>query len=62
MADWIRWHDIDAFLAMGGYGLYVWGAYGLAAAALGLEGWLAHRRAQRAWRATRLPARRAADA
>ena len=28
---------MSAFFAMGGYGLYVWGAYGVAALAIALE-------------------------
>jgi len=48
MTTWLHWDSVDAFFAMGGYGLYVWGAYGATAAALALEGWLAHRRAHRA--------------
>jgi len=48
MSTWLHWDSVDAFLAMGGYGLHVWGAYGATAAALALEGWLAHRRARRA--------------
>jgi heme exporter protein D len=31
----------DAFWAMGGYGLYVWGSYGVVAIALVLEVWQA---------------------
>jgi heme exporter protein D len=25
----MNWGSLDAFLAMGGYGFYVWGAYGV---------------------------------
>ncbi len=32
------------FIAMGGYGAYVWGAYGLSAVALLLTWWLSRRR------------------
>ena len=32
--DWASW---DEFWAMGGYGLYVWGSYGVAALCIGLE-------------------------
>ena len=31
---WASWSD---FLAMGGYGLYVWGSYGVTLGALGIE-------------------------
>ena len=34
---------------MGGYGLYVWGAYLVTAALMGLEPWLASRRRRRAF-------------
>jgi heme exporter protein D len=33
----MNWHSLADFLEMGGYGLYVWGAYGMSAAALGWE-------------------------
>ncbi|HKW85133.1 MAG TPA: heme exporter protein CcmD, partial [Burkholderiaceae bacterium] len=35
---------------MGGYAVYVWGAYGITAALIGVESWLALRRRQRALR------------
>ena len=31
------WSSFDAFVAMGGYGLYVWGSYLVAAAGLAIE-------------------------
>jgi len=31
------WSGFDAFVAMGGYGLYVWGSYLVTAAGLALE-------------------------
>ena len=31
---WASWSD---FLAMGGYGLYVWGSYGVTLGALGID-------------------------
>jgi len=31
------WNSFDAFIAMGGYGLYVWGSYLVAAAGLAIE-------------------------
>jgi len=34
------------FLAMGGYGWYVWGSYGVTFAALALEIWLLRRRSR----------------
>ena len=35
--NWTDWAD---FAAMGGYGLYVWGSFGMVAAALLMEWWL----------------------
>jgi heme exporter protein D len=31
------WNSVGEFLAMGGYGLYVWGSFGFCAAALAVE-------------------------
>jgi heme exporter protein D len=45
------WNSASDFFAMGGYGLYVWGSYGVTAAWMLLEPLLAagrHRAAQRA--------------
>jgi heme exporter protein D len=33
----MNWHSSAEFFAMGGYGLYVWGAYAVTALAMGLE-------------------------
>jgi heme exporter protein D len=33
----MNWTSFDAFLAMGGYGLYVWGSYLVTAAGLAIE-------------------------
>lgn len=38
------------FFAMGGYGLYVWGAYAVTALAMAAEPWLVARRRRRAQR------------
>ena len=35
----MNWGSWDAFWSMGGYGLYVWGSYGMALIVLGLEIW-----------------------
>lgn len=45
----MNWHNASDFLAMGGYGRYVWGAFGMTAVALALEIWqnAARRRALR---------------
>ena len=40
--------SLDNFLAMGGYGLYVWGSYGVTAACIAIEIWALARRARRA--------------
>jgi len=33
----MQWNSVGEFLAMGGYGLYVWGSFGVCAAAMLLE-------------------------
>ena len=33
----MNWGSVDAFVAMGGYGLYVWGSYLVTAAGLAIE-------------------------
>jgi heme exporter protein D len=35
----MNWHSVGEFLAMGGYGLYVWGSFGVSALVLGVECW-----------------------
>ena len=47
----MQWTSAAEFFAMGGYGLYVWGSYGLAVVLMLLEPWLASRRRSRALRA-----------
>jgi heme exporter protein D len=42
------WTSAADFFAMGGYGLYVWGSYGVALVLMTLEPWLAARRRRRA--------------
>jgi heme exporter protein D len=44
----MNWPDLHTFLAMGGYGLYVWGAYSLTAALMLIEPVLAIARYRRA--------------
>ncbi len=44
----IYWKSFDDFLAMGGYGLYVWGSYAVTLAVMAGETWLASRRQRRA--------------
>jgi heme exporter protein D len=43
------WHSFDEFLHMGGYGLYVWGSYGVTFAAFAAEVVLARKRHRRAF-------------
>jgi heme exporter protein D len=33
----MNWGSLDSFLAMGGYGFYVWGSYGVTALCIVLE-------------------------
>jgi len=44
----MNWNSAGEFFAMGGYGLYVWGSYGVMAAWMLAEPWLAARRLRRA--------------
>ena len=44
----LHWHDLGAFLAMGGYGLYVWGSFAMVAVAAGWEAVLLAQRRRRA--------------
>ncbi len=44
----MNWGSASAFFEMGGYGLYVWGSYGVAALLMLVEPWLVHRRLRRA--------------
>jgi len=44
----MHWKSVSDFFAMGGYALYVWGAYVMTAACLALEVAALRRRARRA--------------
>ena len=33
----MHWNSVNEFLAMGGYGLYVWGSFGLTFLAMAIE-------------------------
>jgi heme exporter protein D len=44
----MNWTSAGEFFAMGGYGLYVWGSYGVMAGWMLLEPWLAARRLRQA--------------
>jgi heme exporter protein D len=54
----VQWGSVGEFIAMGGYGPYVWGAYGMLVAALTVEVWLLRRRRTGALRAARASGRR----
>ena len=43
----MNWGSASAFFEMGGYGLYVWGSYGVVALLMLAEPWLVHRRLRR---------------
>ena len=46
----MKWESLSAFIAMGGYGSYVWGSYLVTAGVLAVELWLLiarHRAARR---------------
>jgi heme exporter protein D len=45
----MNWHSAAEFVEMGGYGLYVWGSYAVAALVMVAEPWLAARRRRRAF-------------
>ena len=40
----MNWGSAEEFFAMGGYGVYVWGSYALAAACIVLELWFLRQR------------------
>jgi heme exporter protein D len=46
----MNWGSAAAFFEMGGYGLYVWGSYGVAVLLMAVEPVLVRRRHQRALR------------
>lgn len=46
----MNWHSASEFFAMGGYGLFVWGAYGVTALCMVAEPVLAALRLRRASR------------
>ena len=50
------WNSFAEFVAMGGYGLYVWGSYGAALLLMTFEPWLAARRRRLALEAARAAA------
>jgi len=44
----MNWHSLQDFLAMGGYGAYVWGSFSVVAALMALEVWVLARRERQA--------------
>jgi heme exporter protein D len=48
---------MNNFFAMGGYGVFVWGSFGLCAWVAVLEPWLIQRRFQLAWQRAKQEAR-----
>jgi heme exporter protein D len=53
----MHWNSLSDFLHMGGYGLYVWGGFGVSAAALVVEQLLLRRRTDAIVRSLRRRAR-----
>ena len=49
----MQWNSTAEFFAMGGYGLYVWGSFGVTVLALVIEVWLIRRRRAAALQAIR---------
>ena len=49
----MQWHSLDEFLAMGGYGFYVWGSFGVTFLVMAIELWLLNKRHQRACQAVK---------
>jgi heme exporter protein D len=46
----MNWGSLSEFLSMKGYGLYVWGSFGVTALVMLIEPWLVRRHLQRARR------------
>jgi len=44
----MNWNSASEFFAMGGYGLYVWGSYGVSVLAIAIELWSLRARRARA--------------
>ena len=45
-----QWHSLSDFIAMDGYGLYIWGAYGVTLLCMLVEPVMAIHRRRQAWR------------
>jgi heme exporter protein D len=50
IVNWQSWQD---FWAMGGYGLYVWGSFGMMLLCVAGEVWLLRRHRSQAWQRLR---------
>ena len=48
----MHWNSIDEFLAMGGYGFYVWGSFAITFIAMAIELWLINQRRKNATKLT----------
>ena len=55
----MNWGSWEAFWAMGGYGLYVWGSYAMAAAVAAVEIWQLKSRRRAAVREAKMESTRA---
>ncbi len=51
-----QWHSLSDFIAMDGYGLYIWGAYGVTLVCMLIEPMMAAHRRRQAWRHAQLAA------
>jgi heme exporter protein D len=51
----MHWNSFSDFIHMGGYGLYVWGSYGLTLLAMLIEPLLVRQRLKRAMRQAQEP-------
>jgi heme exporter protein D len=40
----MHWNSVSEFLAMGGYGFYVWGSFGITFFCMVIEVWLLNKR------------------
>jgi heme exporter protein D len=49
----MQWHNFSEFLAMGAYGLYVWGSFGVTFLVMAFELWLLNKRRQRVAKAVK---------
>jgi heme exporter protein D len=43
----MHWNSVSEFLAMGGYGFYVWGSFGITFLVMAIELWLLNQRRQK---------------